>query len=238
MKLPILVYHKVDRIPPDARYPRNYVTPEQFDAQLALLRARGYTGIGFGDYLAYRRNGAHLPRRPIILTFDDGYKSNRTVALPRLARHGFRATVFAVAGLVGGTNVWDADERQEALLDADDLRALQAAQVEIGSHTLTHARLPELSRAAAFAELRGSRERLEAILGRPVRVLAYPYGVHSEETRRLAADGGFEAAVIVRRRMNTETTDLYALRRISVGCDTTLRRFAWDLFRLRWFYGS
>src|SRR5439155_357395 len=73
MRLPILVYHKIDRIPPGSRYPKNYVTPEQFAAQLAFLARHGYTSISFLDYLAYRRGERRLPRRVIILTFDDGY---------------------------------------------------------------------------------------------------------------------------------------------------------------------
>src|SRR3989442_6138981 len=62
MKLPILLYHKIDRIPPGARYPRSYVTPERFDAQLALLRRCGYESVSFADYLAYPRGGGG--RRP------------------------------------------------------------------------------------------------------------------------------------------------------------------------------
>src|SRR5207302_1430384 len=77
MRLPILMYHKVDRPPPPpgARYLRNYVLPEQFDAQLAALRRWGYETISFADWLAYRRRERTLPRRPIILTFDDGHRS-------------------------------------------------------------------------------------------------------------------------------------------------------------------
>ena len=82
MRLPILMYHKVDRLPPPpgARYLRNYVLPEQFDAQLAALRRWGYETISFADWLAYRRGERTLPRRPIILTFDDGYRSTCEIA--------------------------------------------------------------------------------------------------------------------------------------------------------------
>src|SRR2546426_4843649 len=103
MKLPVLLYHKIDRIPPGARYPRSYVTPERFEAQLAFLRRRGYESISFADYLAYRRGAGRLPRRPVIVTFDDGYRSNRDVALPLLQQYGFRATIFLVAERIGGT---------------------------------------------------------------------------------------------------------------------------------------
>lgn len=238
MKLPILVYHRIDRIPPRARYPRSYVSPERFDAQLRWLRARGYRSISFEDYLAYRRGAARLPRRPIILTFDDGYRSTREIALPLLARHGFTGTTFVVADLVGKTNVWDPDEIQEPLLDAGDIRALSAAGMSFGSHTLRHARLTQLSPEAALADLRASRGRLEGLLGRPVVVLCYPYGEHTEDTRRLAMEAGYQAAVTLRRRMNTDRTDLYRLRRIPVARETSLARFAWNLFRLRWLRGS
>ncbi len=238
MKLPILVYHKIDRIPRAARFPKNYVTPEQFDAQLAFLARRGYRTISFTDYLAYRRGDDRLPRRPIVITFDDGYRSNRTVALPLLVKHGFTATIFLVTNYMGRTNTWDADELQEPLLDETDLRAMQAAGISFQSHGATHARLSRLPAPAALDELRSSRERLEAILGRPVTVIGYPYGEHTDQTRRLAAEAGYQAGVIVRHRMNADSTDLFALRRIPVTCETTLGRFAWDLFRLRWFHGS
>src|SRR3989454_12216720 len=115
MKLPILLYHKIDRIPAGARYPRSYVTPERFDAQLAFLRRRGYESVSFVDYLGYRRGAARLPRRPGIITFDDGYRSNRDVALPLLQQHGFRATSFRVAERGGRDHAPSAGGVQEAL---------------------------------------------------------------------------------------------------------------------------
>src|SRR5881296_2184217 len=222
MKLPILVYHKIDRIPPGSRYPKNYVTPEQFEAQLAFLARRGYTSVTFADYLAYRRGERLLPRRAVIITFDDGYRS----------------TIFLVTAYVGMTNRWDADEIQEPLLDAADVRAMQAAGIDFGSHTATHARLATLRPVEALRELRTSRERLGELLGKPVRVLGYPYGDYNRETMQFARDAGYEAGVIIRRRMNTDTTDLLELRRIPITCLTSPGRFAWDLFRLRWFHGS
>src|SRR2546430_14102696 len=96
MRLPILMYHKVDRLPPPpgARYLRNYVLPEQFEAQLAALRRWGYETISFADWLAYRRGGGTLPRRPIILTFDHGYRSTCAIAWPLLERHHATPTAF------------------------------------------------------------------------------------------------------------------------------------------------
>jgi len=239
MKLPILVYHKIDRIPPGSRYPKNYVTPEQFAAQLVFLARHRYTSASFADYLAYRRGERVLPPRAIIITFDDGYRSNRTIALPLLRQYGFGATIFLVAAYVGKTNAWDRDELQEPLLGAADIQAMQAGgEVDFGSHTATHARLTTLGPVDALRELRTSREQLGALLGRPVTVLGYPYGDYNRATLQCARDAGYEAGVIIRRRMNTDATDLLELRRIPITCLTSPGRFAWDLFRLRWFHGS
>src|SRR3989475_2176390 len=132
MKLPVLLYHKIDRIPPGARYPRSYVTPERFEAQLAFLRRRGYESISFADYLAYRRGAGRLPRRPVIVTFDDGYRSNRDVALPPLQQYGFRATIFLVAERIGGAQTWGPGEIQEPLLHAPAGPPMHAAGHEVG----------------------------------------------------------------------------------------------------------
>ncbi len=238
MKLPILLYHKIDDIPAGARYPQNYVTPRQFDAQLAFLKRFGYRGISFADYLAYRQGTARLPRRAVIITFDDGYRSNCDIALPILKRHGFTATVFLVAGRVGKTSGWDSDDVPEPLLDVGAIRAMQAEGIEFQSHTTTHPRLTQLSPGLAREELSSSRVLLTQLLGRPVSVVAYPYGDYNEAVMRLAREAGYQAAAIVRRRINRDSRDLFALHRIPLKYLTSLGRFAWDLLRLPWVHAA
>lgn len=228
-----LAYHKVAEIPAAAKYRCNYVTPAQFDAQLRYLRLAGFTSIALGDYLAYRRGEKILPRRPIVITFDDGYKSNLEIAVPILRRHGYTATFFVVAGLLGETNAWDYDELQEPLLTADDLRTMHACGFEIQSHTLTHPHLTDLPPADMRRELVESRCVLESVIGAPVDVLAYPWSDHNPDVWRAAGDAGYEAGVILRRRTNFVDTPIFELRRIGVNADTSLARFAWDLARLR-----
>lgn len=228
-----LAYHKVAEIPPNAKHRCNYVTPKQFDAQLRYLKMAGFASISVRDYLAYRRGERKLPHRAVVITFDDGYKSNLEIAVPILQRHGFTATFFVVAGLVGETNVWDEDEIQEPLLDQEDLRTMRELGFEIQSHTLTHANLSRLPTRELRRELRESREILESMLGAPIDVVAYPWSSHGPSVRAAAADTGYEAGVILRRRTNFAETPLFELRRIGVNVDTSLARFAWDLARLR-----
>ncbi|HVH68244.1 MAG TPA: polysaccharide deacetylase family protein [Gemmatimonadales bacterium] len=230
------MYHKIDRLPPGVRYPRNYVLPDQFAAQLAALRRWGYETISLGDWLAYRRGERALPRRPIILTFDDGYRSTYEIAWPLLRRHGYSATVFLVSDLIGKTNVWDADEIQEPLLGPAEIAELRAGGVEFGSHTRTHAPLTTVSPERALEELRGSRATLERLLGEPVRALCYPYGKQNATTRALAREAGYESAVIARRRLNSRSADPLRLTRLRMEPGTRLSGLRWTLGQLRWLW--
>jgi peptidoglycan/xylan/chitin deacetylase (PgdA/CDA1 family) len=234
MRLPILMYHKVDRIPASARYPRNYVLPEQFEAQLAALTRWGYETISFAAWLAHRRGEPMLPRRPIILTFDDGYRSTYVNAWPVLRRYGATATVFLVSGLIGKTNAWDAAEIQEPLLGPGEIAEMRAGKIEFGSHTKTHAALTTVPPARAREELADSRAALERLLGEQVRVLCYPYGKQNAAVRALARDAGYEAAVIARRRLNSRSTDPLRLTRLRIAPSTGLAGLRWTLGRLRW----
>lgn len=217
-----------------ARYPENYVRPDQFAAHMAYLRFGGFTPITFGQYLAYRRNEQALPTRPIFITFDDGYRESVETAAAILERFGFPATVFVVSGLLGQTNSWDPEELQEPLVAASDVERLQARGLEFQSHTATHARLPALADDVLRAELARSRADLAAITGRTVDVIAYPWGEHDERVRRVARECGYAAGVTLRRRTNFNDTPLLELRRIGINHGTTLGRFAWDLARLRY----
>jgi peptidoglycan/xylan/chitin deacetylase (PgdA/CDA1 family) len=231
--VPVLVFHKVAPIPPETHFPRNYVRPEQFDALLASLRRGGYESISFAQYMAYRAGTGTLPRKPIIITFDDGYRSNAEIAAPLLKKHGFTATIFVVPSRLGGSNAWDAEEIQEPLMTAEEILALQAQGFEFGSHTLSHVRLTAASDAIAAHELRESRERLEELLRRPVRTICYPWAQHDERVRRLSREAGYDCGVGIRRRLNRDTTDLMALHRIPVTYLDSTWRVRWDLFRLR-----
>jgi peptidoglycan/xylan/chitin deacetylase (PgdA/CDA1 family) len=238
MRLPILMYHKVDRMPPGARYLRNYVAPEQFEAQLAALVRWGYRTVSFGDWLAYcgGRGGGRgsLPRRPIILTFDDGYRSTYEVAWPLLRRFGCTATVFLVSDLIGKTNAWDVHEIQEPLLGPAEIAAMQAGGIGFESHTKTHAPLTMIEPDRAMEELTASRATLAALLDTPVRILCYPYGKNNPAVRAMVRQAGYEAAVMAGSRMNTRRTDAFRLKRIGIDYRMTIAQLRWKLFRLRW----
>lgn len=228
------MYHKVDRIPPGARYLRNYVLPDQFEAQLAALADLGYRTISFADWLGSCAGTHALPSRPIILTFDDGYRSTYEVAWPLLRRFDCTATVFLVSDLVGKTNAWDVDEIQEPLLSMREIAQMQTGGIAFESHTRTHAPLTMIAPDRASEELTTSRAALAELLGAPVEILCYPYGKQNRTVRALARQAGYRAAVTAGHRLNSRRTDPLRLKRIGIDYRMSIARFRRTLFRLRW----
>ena len=235
LMLPILMYHKVDKIPCGTRHVGNYVLPEQFDAQLTAISRWGFVPITIEDWLDIRAGRKKAPRRPIALTFDDGYRSNYDIAWPLLRHHGMTATVFLVTDLIGKTNCWDVDK--EPLLGPAEIAAMQAGGIRFGSHTCTHRPLIDMQPREAFLELSRSRATLSALLGRPVVTLAYPYNKQNSTVRTLARQAGYQAALVGRGRSNSRWTNPRALMRIAVDAHTTVEELDQRLTKSRWLAG-
>lgn len=233
LTFPILTYHKVQAIPPAPGYLCNYVLPEQFERQMASLDDWGYTSITMEQWVEIRAGRQESPRRPIAITFDDGYRSIYENAWPVLRHHGMTATVFLVAGSIGETNGWAMDEAQELLLNETEIAEMGASGICFGSHTYSHRPLTALSWTEALYELTRSRTALESLLGRPVTALAYPYNKHNRRVREFARRAGYRSAVLGRGRLNARWTNPQALMRIAVDTRTTIEDFESRLCRPR-----
>lgn len=236
MKLPILMYHKIDEPPSGVRTPGNFVTPASFREQMDALLAWGYQTISFDQWMEYRATGrGYLPKRPIIITFDDGYTCFDEHAWPVMKQRGLQGTVFLVSGQIGGTNAWERDEIVFPLLSAERIHALQAEGVHFGSHSVEHRPLARIPATQARRELAESRVALSKLLGRDVDVLAYPFSNQSRDVRRLAQEAGYRCAVRGKGRMNWRRTDPFGLRRIKVEPEMSVADLRRRLLRERYF---
>jgi peptidoglycan/xylan/chitin deacetylase (PgdA/CDA1 family) len=101
-------------------------------------------------------------------------------------------------------------------MDAGQIREMHAANITIGSHTLTHPKLPECGPDEMSREFAESKTRLEDILSHPVQHFAYPYGLYNDTVRTLVKQTGYLSACSTRSGFNNEETDPYELRRIEV----------------------
>ena len=234
MKLTILMYHKVDVLSPRVRVPGNFVDPNEFVRQMDALLLWGYEPITLAQWCDYRAGTlSSLPRRPLIVTFDDGYTCFDEHAWPVLQPRGIRPTVFLVSSQIGGYNAWEREEIRFPLLGAARIRALQAEGVHFGSHSVNHVPLARIAPAQALDELTRSRLTLSDLLGREVDTLAYPYSNQSARVRAMARQAGYRCAVRGKGRMNSRLTDPYGLRRIKVEPHTTVAQLRRTLFRER-----
>jgi peptidoglycan/xylan/chitin deacetylase (PgdA/CDA1 family) len=163
--------------------------------------------------------------RLIVLGFDDGYADFQEAAWPVLQVLRFRATLYAVTGRLGGEADWP-EARGVPLLDGRQLAALAAAGVEIGAHGATHRRVAALDEDQLRDDLQRAYQELGALLGRPPRALAYPYGASNPAAERLADEAGFASGWTARGGRNTARTPRFRLRRTLVRGRDSLARFA------------
>lgn len=171
-----------------------------------------------------RLRAGTLPRRAVVLTFDDGYASVVETAWPRLRERGWPATLFVVTdSLVRELQfAWDGHEsghERLRLATADELVAAAEEGLDLGSHTVTHAWLPRLGRAELDRELVESRVAMEGLLGREVTSIAYPTGGWRRATLDRAAAAGYRIGITVDRGLNSARTNPLSLRRTFAPSD-------------------
>jgi peptidoglycan/xylan/chitin deacetylase (PgdA/CDA1 family) len=171
------------------------VRPVALERQVRSVLRRGYRPSSAAEVASRHERLVHV-------TFDDAYRSV-AAAVPLLDQLGVPFTVFACPDYADDGRPLDVPElaadvlahpAELATMDWDQLRELVERKIEVGSHTLTHAHLTELTDSELDAELRDSRERLEETLGVSCRFIAYPYGEHDERVRAAARAAGYEAA--------------------------------------------
>lgn len=168
VRVPVLMFHRVATLAgPTTAVERDLtVAPAVFRAQMDWLAANGYHPITQARLFRALYLGDRLPRRPVVLTFDDGYVDAVTTILPVLQKRRWPATFFVITGRAGA----------RAFLTWPQMAALDRAGMDVSSHTVDHVELPGLSPEQRMRELRDSRRALEHHLGHPVYWFAYPAG--------------------------------------------------------------
>jgi peptidoglycan/xylan/chitin deacetylase (PgdA/CDA1 family) len=216
--VPVLMYHRVAP-PSTATNATSYnltVSPADFRKQMQWLKRNGYSAISQAALFRAIQGGASLPRKPVVLTFDDGYVDAVTDVLPVLRPLGYPATFFIITSRIG----------ERAFLNARQIRTLSAAGMDIGSHTVDHLELPTLAPAARARQLRQSRATLETLLGHPVRWFCYPVGRNDSASAAAVADAGYLLAYTTEGGSVLRADSLTQLPRVRVSGGQSLDSFA------------
>ena len=226
----VLMYHMVDS-PQSNREATLCCSPTNFAAQMEYLHRHDYAVIRLAQLVRSLRDGGDLPNRSVVITFDDGSSCTYEKAMPILKKFDFPATVFVISGLVGGSNEWlqRVGFPERRMLSVEEVRRLDAAGLDVGSHTVSHPWLGRIPLDQARAEVRDSKTQLEDFLGRQVMHFAYPYGDYTAAVRDLVVEAGYMAACSTRWGKNHAKNELFAVRRVEIKGQDSLLQFALKL---------
>lgn len=214
LRIPILMYHRIDVLRPSLPAITRSLTvaPADFAAQMRWLVAHGYHAVTQLQLFEALEHGKRLPAKPVVITFDDGYRDVLFNAAPVLKRLRMPATAYVITDRISGPDV--------SFLSWAMLHALEQDGIEIGSHTVHHQELPGLTDPAALQELIQSRHALELHLHHPVQWFAYPAGKFDAHSEQLVRQAGYVLAVTTQPGSLQDARQPFALHRYEV-LDTT-----------------
>lgn len=225
----ILAYHKIGSPPAGASPTWNYVPEETFWDHLRILKSNGWQVIDQRTFLRALSEPDTLPDRSALLTFDDGYRSMLTAALPILHAFRYPAVVFVPTDYVGMTNSFDAGiEPRERICNWNELLELEKNGISVQSHGLTHRHFSDLDVIEQQKELRLSRKQIEERIGNQVALFAYPYGdcgTSFGATGKALVQAGYRAAFLYGGGVQpVPANDSFRLLRLAMGRDSVLER--------------
>jgi peptidoglycan/xylan/chitin deacetylase (PgdA/CDA1 family) len=200
------MYHELGTPPADAPYPELYVRETDFRGQLQWLRRHGYHAVTLRAVWEHWHGGRRLPRRPVVISFDDGFRSTATVALPALRAKRWPAVLnLALHHLDARWGLW-----------SRDVRSMLASGWELASHTLTHPDLTGVGDAQLDREVAGSRRVLTRRFDAPVDFFCYPSGRFDSRVAARVEQAGYLGATTTLDGL-AHPDEAYALRRVRVS---------------------
>ncbi len=209
--VPILCYHKFDRNSSSALS----IPPEVFDRQMKYLKDNNYRTITPEELRRFLEFSQPIPKKSVMISIDDGYRSVYDNAFPILKKYGFTATLFIYTDYVGVSR---------KALSWKDLVELKDAGFSIGSHTISHCDLtsPDLGETEAeitrrlTREIAGSKKIIDRKLGQDTTILSFPYGRYNARVLEISKKAGYRLAVSVNRGNNPFFSNPYTLKRDQV----------------------
>lgn len=204
-EVPVLCYHHIRnwKRRDSKRDHNDIISPLKFEKHLKMLSDSGYHSILPDELYNYLLIDQKLPKKPIMISFDDGYKEQFTIAAPLLKKYGFKGVFFVTTDAIGGGR----------MLNKKQIKYLSDQGHIISNHTFQHLNLANLSDSALSIQVVRSAKRLEAITGKEIKYLAYPYGIYSEDLLLKLKGKGIRAAFILSTKRSSKYP-LYTIRRI------------------------
>lgn len=215
-RVPILMYHYIRTVtdPNDTLGANLSVTPDIFSKQMDYLVSNNYQTIS----LQQLRDGflgiykIDPTKKPIVITFDDGYDDAYTEAYPILKKHNFIGVFYIIAEQIG----------QSERMTQDQIIELDKNGMIVGSHTMSHLDLTTISQNQANSQTSDSKLKLESIVGHPILDFCYPAGKYNDDVISILESTGYKSAVTTKSGISDTNSNLFELPRIRMQNDTNL----------------
>lgn len=199
-KIPVLMYHSINENSTNSLI----IKPEEFAAEMKWLNDQGYTPLSLDELYGILTTGKNCPDKPVVITFDDGYRDNYDNAYPILKKYGFKATIFVITKYID----------QPDCLTTENIKEMFNNNIDFESHTDTHSELSTLNYAAQLKELVTSRYKLSALLGKGTEYLCYPSGKYNNDTIKADAEAGYKMSFTTKPGFANKSYGLETIPRI------------------------
>ena len=204
VRIPILMYHSISNDDPNNTL---MIPINMFKEQIEWLNTNGFTAMTMDELLEAMETG-RVPKRPVVITFDDGYADNYTNAFPILKDNNMKGTFFII------TNVVD---KNSYYMSSDMLKEMQEYGMVIENHTSNHVELNKLSREGALQEIKDAQSFLREVIGSKGEYLCYPVGRYNDITIELAKELGIKAAVTTKGGISCNSDGKHELKRVRIS---------------------
>ena len=204
--VPILMYHVIVSPPSSASLPELYVSPKDFDAQMEWLKSQGYQGVSLNQVYDAWFKGAQLPEKPVVVSFDDGYRSQYVYARPELRKLRWPGVLSAISGRIGLPNAELSNQMVQTMVNDG---------WELDSHTIHHVDVSQASGAQLQSEVAGSRTMLQQRFHQPVNFFCYPSGRYDAQAIAAVRAAGYLGATTTNEGLASKG-QMFTLNRIRV----------------------
>jgi len=231
LKIPVIMYHMVcNTSGENTRVRYDNVFPEQFKQQMQYLCESGYRVVRLAEYFKWHKGELNLPKKSVVITFDDGYKNVYDNAYPVLRKYNFPATIFLVTDYIGKEQSfgWFKDDDNSLWpLSWGEVAEMSQGNITIGSHSLSHPHLGRLTPEKIEKELGSSKQEIEDQINKEASFFSYPigikqYGVYNNNTKRGLISSGYQLAFVSEIGRNIQGSDRYIQKRIAIAENDSL----------------
>ena len=215
--IPILMYHSVAH--------NNVfftIKLKTFEKQMKYLKDKDYNVIKLSDLISFLGSNKELPKKTVVLTFDDGFEDNYTNVFPVLKKYNFPAAIFLITGLIN-KEMNNSQNIPLKILNWDQIQEMhQSGLIDFQPHTVNHQKINK-------EEIINSKKEIEERLNKKCEFFAYPRGVYNDEIIGILRDNSFKAARTIRNGKVKKGDNLFKLKRISVNSTTSFIQFKANL---------